>query len=766
MDIFAPKSLQPSKIFLLALSFCGFVAFTNLSLQNNTIGTYQLAKAMTTPVIIVIQTVYYKKTFSTKIKLTLIPISVGVVLNSYYDVKFNFLGMLFAVLGVLVTSLYQVWVGAKQHELQVNSMQLLYYQAPMSSAFLLLIIPFFEPLTGEGGIFGPWSVSAVDGENASGSEDSDETWFSQDSNSDNFSVEFEVESIYSDTYSQDEEDQDLTDADDEVYEVTIYEAEDDDSFDEDTEISEADYWKCSECEEVNPPLPRHCHRCWSLRKDWFPDDSKSCSIEPVLDKPCTEEGIDVPDGKRSKHDPPIDSKGEKYKNASPEESGATSCDSQEILGSQPSTSANSTLNSQEVVPELEREASLESCLPPSCLDPCEAEYGGHEQIDLYDDVISPPANNGDAPEDRDYMDSLPPSVDEVGKGAPANVVYTYTGKRIALYIGNLTWWTTDEDLTEAIHSVGINDVLEIKFFENRANGQSKGFAVVSVGSESSSRKLTELLSKRELHGQNPVVTPCNKQSLSQFEMQSRKTTHSGQMSGEGKAGPPGAGSRAAFAQGGRGRGRFPGVPGPGVDRFPGPVAPGGPPPPFPGPPNRGDRPPPPVMFPGQPFGQPPMGPLPPGPPPPVPGYGPPPGPPPPQQGPPPPPGPFPPRPPGPIGPPIALAPPPHLPGPPPGGPPPAPHVNPAFFPPPANSGMPSSDSRGPPPSDPYGRPPPYDRGDYGPPGRDMDAARTPLSEAEFEEIMNRNRAISSSAISRAVSDASAGQLQFFFIKKS
>lgn len=37
----------------------------------------------------------------------------------------------------------------------------------------------------------------------------------------------------------------------------------------------------------------------------------------------------------------------------------------------------------------------------------------------------------------------------------------------------------------------------------------------------------------------------------------------------------------------------------------------------------------------------------------------------------------------------------------------------------------------------------------------MDSSRTPLSEAEFEEIMNRNRAISSSAISRAVSDASA-----------
>lgn len=161
LDIFAPKSLPPSKLLLLALSFCGFVVFTNLSLQTNTIGTYQLAKAMTTPVIIAIQTLWYQKSFSTRIQLTLIPITLGVILNSYYDVKFNFLGMVFAALGVLVTSLYQVWVGAKQHELQVNSMQLLYYQAPMSSAMLLVAVPCFEPVFGEGGIFGPWSVSAL-----------------------------------------------------------------------------------------------------------------------------------------------------------------------------------------------------------------------------------------------------------------------------------------------------------------------------------------------------------------------------------------------------------------------------------------------------------------------------------------------------------------------------------------------------------------------------------------------------------------------------
>lgn len=31
----------------------------------------------------------------------------------------------------------------------------------MSSAMLLVAVPFFEPVFGEGGIFGPWSLSAL-----------------------------------------------------------------------------------------------------------------------------------------------------------------------------------------------------------------------------------------------------------------------------------------------------------------------------------------------------------------------------------------------------------------------------------------------------------------------------------------------------------------------------------------------------------------------------------------------------------------------------
>lgn len=95
-------------------------------------------------------------------------------------------------------------------------------------------------------------------------------------------------------------------------------------------------------------------------------------------------------------------------------------------------------------------------------------------------------------------------------------------RRHGLYIGNLTWWTTDQDITDALGGLGVNDITDIRFFENRANGQSKGFCVVNMNSEASWKKVMEELPKMELHGQNPAVTHCNKQTLNYFEVQSRK----------------------------------------------------------------------------------------------------------------------------------------------------------------------------------------------------------------------------------------------------
>lgn len=69
--------------------------------------------------------------------------------------------------------------------------------------------------------------------------------------------------------------------------------------------------------------------------------------------------------------------------------------------------------------------------------------------------------------------------------------------------------------------VGVNDFQEVKFFENRANGQSKGFCVITLGSETSMRVVMDNLPKKELNGQNPVVTLPTKQALNQFESQQK-----------------------------------------------------------------------------------------------------------------------------------------------------------------------------------------------------------------------------------------------------
>lgn len=208
--------------------------------------------------------------------------------------------------------------------------------------------------------------------------------------------------------------------------------------------------------------------------------------------------------------------------------------------------------------------------------------GSGSSLDLFaEEPLAVPSATNDFPAEMPAIKSNgtgpspPNSVPSVDMHSGAN----YAGKKVPCYVGNLQWWTTDQDLTDAIASLGITDLIEIKFYENKVNGQSKGFAVVTVGSENSFRTLMDKLPKKELHGQAPIVTYFSKHNLNQFEAQARKDMPGAAGGGDqGQQGPNPMGRGRNMPPGGV----IPGLPlarpgsGPGILPRPGglPVPPG------------------------------------------------------------------------------------------------------------------------------------------------------------------------------------------------
>uniref|UniRef100_A0A8C9P566 E3 ubiquitin-protein ligase Mdm2 n=1 Tax=Spermophilus dauricus TaxID=99837 RepID=A0A8C9P566_SPEDA len=138
----------------------------------------------------------------------------------------------------------------------------------------------------------------------------------------------------------------------------------------------ADYWKCTSCNEMNPPLPPHCNRCWTLRENWLSEDkgkdkgeiSEKAKLESSTQ---AEEGLDVPDGKKITAN---DSKESCFEENDKITQASQSQESEDY--SQPSTSNSIIYSSQEDVKEFEKEEtqdkeeSMESSFPLNAIEPC------------------------------------------------------------------------------------------------------------------------------------------------------------------------------------------------------------------------------------------------------------------------------------------------------------------------------------------------------------------------------------------------------------
>ncbi|KAM4798397.1 E3 ubiquitin-protein ligase Mdm2-like [Urocitellus parryii] len=187
----------------------------------------------------------------------------------------------------------------------------------------------------------------------------------QASISDQFSVEFEVESLDSEDYNLSEEEQELSEDTDEESLITAHQAveSDSDSFEEDSEISLADYWKFTSHNKMGPADGENC----------LPKDKGEIPEKTKLENSTQEEeNMDVPDGKNFTVKDFKDSWVEQNDNEFTQAS-----QSQESKDySHPSTSSSMICSTQKDVRRFEREEtqdkkeSMESSFPHNAIEPC------------------------------------------------------------------------------------------------------------------------------------------------------------------------------------------------------------------------------------------------------------------------------------------------------------------------------------------------------------------------------------------------------------
>ncbi|KAM4055298.1 triose-phosphate transporter [Hirsutella rhossiliensis] len=150
---FTPRRASIHSLLPLAVAMCLNVVLPNLSLAFSSVTFYQLARILLTPTVALINYILYGATLPPLAIATLVPACLGVGMVSYYDslpaadasIKTTSpLGVIFAFVGIVASSLYTVWIASHHRTLQMSSMQLLYNQAPIASFILLYIIPFLD----------------------------------------------------------------------------------------------------------------------------------------------------------------------------------------------------------------------------------------------------------------------------------------------------------------------------------------------------------------------------------------------------------------------------------------------------------------------------------------------------------------------------------------------------------------------------------------------------------------------------------------------
>ncbi|OIV99328.1 hypothetical protein TanjilG_17138 [Lupinus angustifolius] len=137
-NLFEAKPVDLKTIMLFGILNGVSIGFLNLSLGFNSIGFYQMTKLAIIPFTVMLETIFLKKQFSSKIKFSLFLLLVGVGIASITDLQLNFLGTILSLLAIITTCVGQILTNTIQKKLNVSSTQLLYQSSPFQAAILFV----------------------------------------------------------------------------------------------------------------------------------------------------------------------------------------------------------------------------------------------------------------------------------------------------------------------------------------------------------------------------------------------------------------------------------------------------------------------------------------------------------------------------------------------------------------------------------------------------------------------------------------------------
>ncbi|CAF1050812.1 unnamed protein product [Adineta steineri] len=139
-------------------TFTGFITFSNLSLQYNPIGTYQIMKLQIPLILMVIEYIQlqfgfnsalltkekFHRDYSTSVLYAFAIIAIGSTLSICFDRRFHLLGFAFAGISILFNALYQAQVQGDQVSSTYERMRFLQIQTFISLVLLCPGWPFLD----------------------------------------------------------------------------------------------------------------------------------------------------------------------------------------------------------------------------------------------------------------------------------------------------------------------------------------------------------------------------------------------------------------------------------------------------------------------------------------------------------------------------------------------------------------------------------------------------------------------------------------------